>query len=177
MTPANDALIHIVEYDPAWPRLFEVEKALLSPLLAPWLIGPIEHVGSTGVPGLSAKPVIDIMAAIESLAASKEAIAALRGIEYQYAPYSTDIMHWFCKPSPSFRTHHLHLVPYQSRLWKERIIFRDGLRSDPALARAYLDLKSRLAAMYPSDREAYTDGKGPFIAKTLQRLVGEYSET
>jgi len=177
MTTISDALVHIVGYDPAWPHLFETEKALLNPVLAPWLVGPIEHIGSTAVPGLSAKPVIDIMAAIESLDTSKEAIFALRGIEYQYAPYRTDVMHWFCKPNPSLRTHHLHLVPYRSRLWKERIAFRDGLRSDPALARAYSDLKHRLAEMHSSDREAYTEGKVPFIAQTLQRLVNDSSKT
>ncbi|MGB8354353.1 MAG: GrpB family protein [Chthoniobacteraceae bacterium] len=74
--PDPDAPIHLVDYDPQWPRLFEEERALLHPILLPWLAGPIEHIGSTAVPGLAAKPVIDIMAAVKTLEESKEAITA-----------------------------------------------------------------------------------------------------
>jgi len=177
MSPAEEAPVHIVPYDPAWPALFELERQLLSRALCPWLVGPIEHVGSTAVPGLPAKPVIDIMAAVESLDASREALAGLRDLGYQYAPYRADVMHWFCKPSLSFRTHHLHLVPYPSLLWTERILFRDCLRSDPVVAREYAELKHRLADAHRFDREAYTEAKGPFIARVLQNLLGEARET
>ena len=109
---SSEAAIHVVPYDPAWPLLFAQERALLEEKLAPWLVGPIEHVGSTAVAGLVAKPVIDIMVAVESLAASRAAIDAAGEIGYMYFPYRPNEMHWFCKPSASFRTHHLHLVPF-----------------------------------------------------------------
>jgi GrpB-like predicted nucleotidyltransferase (UPF0157 family) len=82
-----EAPIEITEYDVHWPRMFKIQREVLAELLSPWLAGPIEHVGSTAVPRLSAKPVIDIMAAVESLEASRDAIAALRTIDYHFAPY------------------------------------------------------------------------------------------
>ena len=165
--PAPEAEIHVVAYDPAWPAMFEEERAALQQILAPWLAGSIEHIGSTAVAGLVAKPVIDIMAGVESLAASREAIAAAATLGYRYAPYRTDVMHWFCKPDFSFRTHHLHLVPRGGALWRERIAFRDRLRADAAVARRYAELKQQLAKIHRLDREAYTDAKGPFIAEVL----------
>ena len=96
--------IYVVPYDPSWVDKFESEKASLEQLLAPWRKGPIEHVGSTAVPGLCAKPVIDIMAGVTSLSESEPAKDILRQAGYQYAEYKTDIMHWFCKPSFSMRT-------------------------------------------------------------------------
>ena len=76
-------------------------------------------------------------------------------------------MHWFCKPSAAFRTHHLHLVPFNSPLWIERLAFRDFLRKDPAVAAEYAELKGRLATQFEFDRESYTDAKGPFIQHVL----------
>jgi len=170
--PEKDAPISLVDYDPRWPQVFEEEKALLHPLLAPWLAGPIEHFGSTAVPGLAAKPLIDIMAAVETLDASRDAIAALESLDYCYAPYRPDLMHWFCKPSPSFRTHHLHLVPHDSPMWTARIIFRDRLRGDPEVAAQYLELKQSLAANFEHDREAYTDGKTEFVNRIVAESTG-----
>ncbi len=86
---------------------------------------------------------------------------------YCYFAYKADEMHWFCKPSPAARTHHLHLVPWRSPLWQERIAFRDCLRSSASLAQRYQNLKLELAAQFPHDHEAYTDAKGPFIASVL----------
>src|SRR5712675_1735251 len=106
----------IVEpYDPAWPTKFEAERKALAPVLARWLAAPIEHIGSTGVVGLPAKPVIDIMGAVRDLKASRLAIEAIRQLQYVHFPYRPDVMHWSCKPSPALRTHHLHLVPFGSR--------------------------------------------------------------
>jgi GrpB-like predicted nucleotidyltransferase (UPF0157 family) len=109
--------------DPAWGKRFEEEKAVLLRGLGPWLAGPIEHIGSTAVPGLAAKPVIDIMAAVQSLDASRPAIAAVEALDYCYAPYRTDREHWFCKPSFRERTHHLHLVPLGARSGSRRSHF------------------------------------------------------
>ena len=165
----NDASIELAAYDPSWPLKFEAERALLETLLAPWLAGKIEHIGSTAVPLLPAKPIIDIAAPVHTLAASRPAIAAATGAGYAYWPYKAEVMHWFCKPSPQFRTHHLHLVPAGSPLWRERLAFRDALRASPALAAEYADLKRRLADQYRNDREAYTEAKTPFVQRVLAR--------
>jgi GrpB-like predicted nucleotidyltransferase (UPF0157 family) len=163
------APIELVDYDPSWPDQFSAERALLLDTIGPWLAGPIEHIGSTSVPGLRAKPVIDIMAGVASLPASRDAIPALAPLQYQYWPYKVELMHWFCKPSDDHRTHHLHLVPTGSDLWRARLAFRDRLRSD-AIARAdYVALKNQLADRYHDDREAYTDSKTDFV----QRIVAE----
>ncbi len=142
---------------------------MLRRVLGPWLVGPLEHVGSTAVPGLGAKPVIDMMGAVETLDRSKPAIAAVKESGYLYAPYRADQEHWFCKPSPSFRTHHLHLVPLGSRAWIAAIAFRDRLRADRAAAAEYLTLKRDLCSRYQHDREAYTEGKSQFV----KRIVDE----
>jgi GrpB-like predicted nucleotidyltransferase (UPF0157 family) len=165
----REAPVHIVPYDPSWPDQFEQERRLLTGILADWVKGGIEHVGSTAVPGLDAKPVIDIMVGVGSLEASRDAISVLEQNGYSYAPYRPDVMHWFCKPSPAFRTHHLHLVPYNSPLWKERLIFRNYLRSHLEVAREYAELKYRLAEQYRFDREAYTEAKGEFIQGVLRK--------
>src|SRR5262249_48460658 len=117
--------------------------------------------------GLCAKPVIDVMVGVASLAESEPAKSVLREAGYQYAEYKTDAMHWFCKPSFAMRTHHLHLIPYGNSLWHDRLRFRDALRNDSRLAADYAALKLDLARKFEFDREAYTDGKSPFIARTL----------
>ncbi len=160
--------IVIEEYNPDWPGRFALERLLLADVLRPWLAGPIEHVGSTAVPGLAAKPVIDIMVGIECLEAARPALEPLAAIGYLYAPYRADAMHWLCKPSPEVRTHHLHLVPFRSRLWHDRIAFRDRLRANRELAEEYEQLKRHLADKYPDDREAYTEAKASFIEKVLR---------
>jgi GrpB-like predicted nucleotidyltransferase (UPF0157 family) len=162
-----EAPVLVVPYDLSWPVKFEAERAVLEKLLAQWLVGSIEHVGSTAVVGLVAKPVIDIMAGVESLVASEPAKEVLRDHGYCYADYKTDVMHWFCKPSFEFRTHHLHLVPFRSALWHERLAFRDLLRSNPVVAKEYEAFKLTLAKEFEFDREAYTEAKSPFIARVL----------
>ena len=165
------ASIELLPYDSTWPSKFELERQALQALLSPWLVGPIEHIGSTAVPGLIAKPVIDMMAPVENLAASRDAIALLEGTEYCYAPYKAEEMHWFCKPSPSLRTHHLHLVPKGSSRWEEVLRFRDALRSQPTRATEYALLKQELAKQHKDDREAYTQAKTHFIRSVLAGTI------
>jgi GrpB-like predicted nucleotidyltransferase (UPF0157 family) len=168
MVEHTEAPVHVVPYDPSWPARFEEERAVLEHALAPWLAGAIEHVGSTAVAGLAAKPVIDIMAPVHGLDVSRSGFPALSALGYLYAPYHADRMHWFCKPSPALRTHHLHLVPLHSPLWRERIAFRDYLRANPPRAAEYAALKRRLARRYRFDREAYTEAKEPFVRRILE---------
>ena len=164
-------LVRIVPYDPAWPDEFEAEKTRLERVLAPWLAGEIHHVGSTSVPGLGAKPVIDILAEVRSLEESRAAIEPLQELSYCWAPYKAELMNWFCKPSPDHRTHHLHLVVPGSQAWHEELAFRDALRSDPATAHAYEELKRRLADEHTLDREAYTVAKTEFVEAVLARTL------
>jgi GrpB-like predicted nucleotidyltransferase (UPF0157 family) len=84
-------------------------------------------------------------------------------------------MHWFCKPSPQLRTHHLHLVPFESQLWRERLAFRDYLRAHPAAAAEYAKLKRDLARRYRYDRETYTDAKEPFVRKIVELALAPHS--
>jgi GrpB-like predicted nucleotidyltransferase (UPF0157 family) len=160
--------IEIIEYNASWPAQFSAERDILQTALAQWLVGDIEHIGSTAVQGLAAKPVIDIMVPVTSLEASRGAIAAAESVSYCFYPYKPDEMHWFCKPSPLIRTHHLHLVPLGSRTWVERLAFRDALRLNPTLAQEYAALKRRLAQDFANDREAYTDAKAPFIQNVIR---------
>ncbi len=162
------APVQLAPYDPTWPQLFEQERAVLADTLLPWLVGPIEHIGSTAIQGMAAKPVIDIMAAVRDLDSSRPAIVELSKVGYCYWPYRETIMHWFCKPSEAIRTHHLHLVPIGSQLWLDRLTFRDFLRGNPNVAADYASLKQELARRYEWDREAYTDGKRPFVERILE---------
>lgn len=165
----DDAPITLSEYNPEWPMKFNQEKDFLTSVIGKYLIGSIEHIGSTAVPGLTAKPVVDIMFGVKSLKDSKPAIESLIKNGYNYFPYKKDVMHWFCKPSPAFRTHHLHLVPYGSHLRKERIRFRDILRENTKRANQYTELKKELAMCYKEDSETYTKSKTNFIQNVLKQ--------
>jgi GrpB-like predicted nucleotidyltransferase (UPF0157 family) len=129
--------------------------------------GGIHHVGSTAIPGLSAKPVIDILVGVADLPSSRACIGELATLGYQYAPYRPGEMHWFCKPSRAHRTHHLHLVPTASRRYREELAFRDILRVRPDTAERYQALKQRLSVTHRNDREAYTEAKQAFITEVL----------
>jgi GrpB-like predicted nucleotidyltransferase (UPF0157 family) len=159
--------VRIVDYDPTWPSKFEAEAAILWEQLAPWIVGGIHHVGSTSVPGLPAKPIIDILVGVESLERSRPCIEKAAAVGYLYWPYRSEVMHWFCKPHPARRTHHLHLVPVGSARYVDELAFRDVLQADSALAMRYAALKRDLAIRFRDDRDAYTQHKGPFVEEVL----------
>jgi GrpB-like predicted nucleotidyltransferase (UPF0157 family) len=139
----------------------------LEEAIGEWITGGIHHVGSTAVPGLEAKPTVDILAGVADLETSRACFEPLGGLGYLYAPYRSEEMHWFCKPGPTRRTHHLHLVPTGSRRFDDELAFRDRLRAEPEVAADYASLKQRLAARFADDREAYTDAKAEFIHGVL----------
>jgi GrpB-like predicted nucleotidyltransferase (UPF0157 family) len=155
-----------VPYDPGWPTLFEVERALLEPVLAPWLRDGVHHIGSTAVPGLAAKPVIDVMAGVRNLAEARAAFAALRADGYVHSPHRPGIAHHFDKRVGPLACG-LHLTEPRSDLWNERLAFRDALRRDPALAVEYGELKLRLSRRHGSDIVSYTAAKRPFVGRVL----------
>ena len=132
-----------------------------------WATGGVHHVGSTAVPGLDAKPIIDILVGVDGLDVSRACFEPLAGLGYLYAPYRSEEMHWFCKPHPSRRTHHLHLVPTESSRFADELGFRDRLRATPETARAYANLKRELATHFRDDRDAYTEAKADFIGEVL----------
>jgi GrpB-like predicted nucleotidyltransferase (UPF0157 family)/ribosomal protein S18 acetylase RimI-like enzyme len=165
----SDEPIQLAPYDPAWPGRFVEERAELEAAIGEWVTGGIHHVGSTAVPGLAAKPIVDILVGVEGLEVSRGCFEPLARLDYLYAPYRTEEMHWFCKPNPARRTHHLHLVPTGSGRFQDELAFRDRLRADPAAAAKYAALKSELADRYRDDREAYTDAKAGFISNLLDK--------
>jgi GrpB-like predicted nucleotidyltransferase (UPF0157 family) len=169
-------LIAVVAYDPEWPRRFEIERALLERLLAPWLEGGVHHIGATSIPGLGAKPIIDMMAGVQDLEEARPAFEPLREQSYVYTPHRPGIAHHFSKPSAQLSEvmHGLHLTQPGSDLWNERLAFRDALRADPALAAEYETLKLRLAVEHPDDLTAYTAGKRAFVGRVLATAGVEF---
>ena len=167
MPSETDERIEIIAYDPEWPARFAEERSALDAAIGRWATGGIHHVGSTAVAGLDAKPIIDILIGVESLEATRSCFDPLSSLGYLYAPYRVEEMHWFCKPHPSRRIHHLHLVPTDSSRFRDELAFRDRLRAAPQVAKEYATLKRELADRFPRDREAYTDGKTDFIDHVL----------
>ena len=165
------ATLSVVPYDPTWPQRFEAERALLEQILEPWLEGGIHHIGSTAVPGLAAKPIVDMMAGVRDLEVARAAYAPLLGASYHSTPHRPGIAHHFSKPSPELGsvTHGLHLTEPGSDLWRERLAFRDAVRADPSLAGEYEALKLRLAAEHGAGVGGYTVGKRDFVASVLGR--------
>jgi GrpB-like predicted nucleotidyltransferase (UPF0157 family) len=160
--------IDVTRYDPAWPEQFRIEASKLTDLLAPWLAGPVEHIGSTAVPGLAAKPILDMMAGVHDLRAANDAIPALKAHGYAQGQHRPETL-WFHKArTESDPEQNLHLTEPGSSLWRERLAFRDALRADPELARQYQELKERLAPD-STDIAAYNAGKREFVVEVLAK--------
>ena len=163
------APILLTEYDPAWPEQFARERERIWQAVGPHLLA-IEHIGSTAVPGLAAKPVIDILAAIRSLEEAPTCIAPLAALGYTYVPeYEAELpeRRYFHHLAGGQHLHHLHMAQSDSRFWRVQLLFRDYLRAHPETAQAYTALKRRLAEQYRDDRAAYTEAKTEFILGVL----------
>jgi GrpB-like predicted nucleotidyltransferase (UPF0157 family) len=162
------SVITVVAYDAEWPRRFEAERAILEPILAPWLEGGggIHHVGSTAIPGISAKPIVDMIAGVRDLDEARATSEPLETVGYVDAPHRPGIAHHFAKPSQELAEFGLHLTEPGSDLWQERLSFRDALRADRSLAVEYEQLKLRLARK-TDDLGAYTTAKSAFVARVL----------
>jgi GrpB-like predicted nucleotidyltransferase (UPF0157 family) len=164
-----DQLVHLAEYDRAWPDLFAEQQARAAAILAPWLAAPIEHIGSTSVPGLPAKPVIDMLAPVRSLTGTHDAVAPLTEDGWLFWP-DDPCRHyrlWFLRPQPEARTHHLQLIEHDEPHARALIAFRDALRADPGLRAGYAELKERLGRQHRENRNAYTNAKSEFVASVL----------
>ena len=172
--------ISIASYDPEWPNLYENQALFLRRKLPQSVVIKIEHFGSTAVPGLAAKPVIDVLVQVSSLEETKEQVVPIleaEGYDYFWRTDVSPAYAWFIKrDSEGKRTHHIHMVAADSNLW-ERLYFRDYLREFPEEAKRYAELKRSLAARYPSDRIAYTEGKAAYVIAITERAKRHYGAT
>jgi GrpB-like predicted nucleotidyltransferase (UPF0157 family) len=172
--------IALVPYDKCWQKVFEQEKEFLLSLFPPEIIKRIEHYGSTAIPDILAKPIIDILIEVGSLDETKKIIMpelVSRGYEYIWRPsFGDDIppfYAWFIKRDASGqRAHHLHFVERDFPQWNG-VIFRDYLLAHPGEAQAYSRMKQELAQQFPNDRAAYTKGKTVFIEHILNLAKNE----
>jgi GrpB-like predicted nucleotidyltransferase (UPF0157 family) len=163
--------VQIEEHNPGWLRRFTEQRDRLEVSLQPWLCGSIQHVGSTAVPDLSAKPIIDIAAPVKSLVEAHRAISVLEQAGWLYWPSdpSGSWRLWFLRPRPETRTHHLYLIQYDDPHLRELTTFRDRLRTDASAREQYAELKELLAQKYRTDRDAYTSAKTGFVVQLLQQ--------
>jgi GrpB-like predicted nucleotidyltransferase (UPF0157 family) len=175
--------VAIVPYDPRWSESFRREKEHLLSCLPAELIGRVEHFGSTAVPGLAAKPIVDMLVEVTDLQAARTRIAPVlesQGYDYFWRPTRGEdgppFYAWFIKrdPSSGARTHHIHMVePAFVEHW-DRLLFRDYLIDHPEVAREYQELKLRLASAHPKDRVAYTRGKTELVVRVTEQAKRFY---
>lgn len=166
--PLNDP-VEVVDYDARWPEAFQRERERLREVLGPLAVA-IEHVGSTAVPGLAAKPVLDILVGARPFPLAEEALGALAALGYEYRGDGGVPGDQFFRTNP--RTRHLRVVEFGSERWQRCLQFRDYLRDHPEVARAYEALKRDLASRFRDDRGLYGQGKDAFIEGVL-REAGE----
>jgi GrpB-like predicted nucleotidyltransferase (UPF0157 family) len=163
--------VRLVPYDTTWPLEFAAEAERIERACNELPI-KLEHIGSTSIPGLAAKPVIDILAGRPGNVPGERYVAAFKHIGYEHkGAYGIPGRNYFRKGVP--RTHHVHLVNWSSGLWRDHLLFRDYLRAHPAIAREYETIKRELATMYLQDKEQYTDAKGPFVRSIVRRARDE----
>jgi len=170
--------VAIGPYDPSWPEMFRQEKEHLLSCLPRDLVRRIEHFGSTAVPGLAAKPIVDVLVEVTDLQATRARIAPIlesQSYEYFWRPTHGDdgppFYAWFIKRDPRtrIRTHHIHMVEADFSEHWDRLLFRDYLIEHPEVAREYEALKYRLASTAARDRVAYTRGKTEFVIRVTQQ--------
>ena len=156
--------LRLVPYCDDWPQLYEIERQRIAAAIGSYVLD-IQHIGSTAIPGMVAKPILDIAVAVASFEEAVVCIAPLAALGYLYrGENGLPRRHYFDKGEP-LTTHHLHMWERDTEEWARHIRFRDRLRADPALAAEYAALKLRLWAEHPGDRNAYQDGKEVFCAR------------
>ena len=161
--------VKLVPYHKGWSRAFEVERKKLKKKLGKAVID-IQHIGSTAMPGMHAKPIIDMTAGVKSLSAAKKFVKPLAGLGYHfYKTFGGHVL--FAKGPDAKRTHYLHVMKYNGVKWKRDLLFRDYLRKHPSRAKVYSRTKQELAKRFPNDRGRYTAGKDSFIKDTLRRAA------
>ena len=156
----------IVEYDRRWPVLYEEEKAAL--MAATGIDAErVEHIGSTAIPGLGAKPIIDLMVGVPSVEGAQRQREALAGVGYEWRGETVPGTLYLRKAEP--RRFNLHLTQWEGEFWLTKLLFRDFLRMHPDTAQQYEDLKRELMSRLASDPPAYNDAKASFIESIVQQ--------
>ncbi|RSL35421.1 GrpB family protein [Salibacterium salarium] len=169
-------IVNISDYNPNWEKEFEYEKKRILDVLGDKVVG-IEHIGSTSIKGLEAKPIIDIIVGVQDLDEVSNFVSPLSEIEYEYVPkFEFKDRKFFRKGLWGQGTCHLHLCEFNSSEWIEKLLFRDYLRLHPEVAKEYASLKKELATKYKFDRQTYTKKKEPFI-KTIIEKAGKEIHT
>jgi GrpB-like predicted nucleotidyltransferase (UPF0157 family) len=163
----------VVAYDPAWPEWFATERERLQEALGDLLVTEVQHIGSTAIPGMPAKPILDLMAGVASLDDGAAAAGALAPLGYSFHPHRVDAVHYVHPDAPPSG---LHLTMPGSDLWRERLAFRDAVRADPALAAEYAELKYRLLAQRGGQVYDSTD-KRDFVRRVLAGAGVTLSDT
>jgi GrpB-like predicted nucleotidyltransferase (UPF0157 family) len=161
----------LLEHDGAWASRFTAESERLRGAIDSHILA-IEHVGSTAVPGLPGKPVLDIAIAVVHESSADACIAPLESLGYEYrGPHGDDLTRrYYVRDVTGRRTVQIHLYILPAPAWEEKLAFRDALRSDPALVTAYAAEKQRVAEAVGWDKAAYSVEKGPFIRAVLRHL-------
>ncbi|MDE3000111.1 MAG: GrpB family protein [Gemmatimonadota bacterium] len=166
----NRGEVAVSPYREEWKRLFELEKENIEEAIGDY-VRDIQHVGSTAIPGMSAKPILDIAVAVRDFDEARICVKPLCGIGYEFrGENGIPRRHFFRKGVP--RSHHIHVFEERSTDWRETIRFRDCLRSNQSFAEEYKRLKQNLARRFPKDRTSYQDGKGKFIEEVIKKAGG-----
>jgi GrpB-like predicted nucleotidyltransferase (UPF0157 family) len=169
-----DQPVTVVSPDPGWASRATTLTHLIAEVLDRWLIAPVEHIGSTAVTGLAAKPIVDLMAGVQLPALEGAADEVLAATGWELVPPELDDRGWrrfFVLPCDARREAHLHLMDPTHPKWADTLAFRDALRRQPLLRRRYAELKHLAADAHRDDREGYTDAKTEFVTAVL-RSVG-----
>ncbi len=157
--------VTIVEYRPGWRKMFEDEKGILQKALGE-IPAEVEHIGSTAVAGLAAKPIIDVMVGLKDFSVADDVVPKIEAVGYEYIQKYEDVMpfrRFFIKELDGVRTHQIHMVGVGGEFWERHILFRDYLRRNPDVAEQYASLKKELAACEWEDVNEYADAKTEFI--------------
>ncbi len=161
--------VELVTWTPEWARRFEAERAALAAAIGPEVL-QIEHIGSTSIPGIAAKPVIDVGVAVTRFEEARSCVEPLERLGYAYrGEHGIPRRHFFQKGDP--RTHNLHMLEIESAEWQNHLAFRDYLRADTDTAHEYEALKHRLAEKHRDDVEAYAEAKTDFVREVLRRAA------
>lgn len=161
-------VVKLSEHDDSWHEIFVSEKEKLQDILGDKVLG-IEHVGSTAIKGIKAKPILDIMLGVKFLGGPEEYTSDLQKLGYEFRRDFRDNQQHilFVKGPEENRTHYLKVTVFESDFWKEHIMFRDFLNTNPQYAKEYENLKAKLLEEYGGERGPYTEGKKEFIKKIL----------
>ena len=161
-------IVKLSQFCPEWIKLYKDEEKMLIKAIGSFVID-IKHIGSTSIPWLCAKPIIDILVGVDSMKIADKTIGIMEKLGYQFkGEAGIPGRYFFVKGSEDKRTHHLHMIVYDSERWGNYLLFRECLLQNKAIRDEYCKIKVELAKKFEHDRESYTESKTDFIQKTLE---------